>query len=76
MAVFNRIQVGQILYDRHRYKTNVVGLNPMGEWRVKVISIDTERKGAMCSWNGNPPRWYSERDLARLHIKSKRESLR
>ena len=69
MVVLNKLFVGQTLYDRHTYRD---GANrpTMGEWIVKVISIDPIKKGAMCSWNNNPAMWYNEKRLSKLHLKS------
>ena len=69
MVAFNKLVEGQILYDRHRYKT--YGGSQMGEWLVKVVTIDTEKRMALCSWNTNPPRWYSEKQLLKLHVNRK-----
>lgn len=62
---FSRIVVGDVLLDVHSYKTNVGPL--LGCWKVEVISMDSVTETAMFSWNGNPPRMYTRRQLERLH---------
>jgi hypothetical protein len=42
-----------------------------GNEKSYLVEIDLDKKGAMCSWNGNPPRWYSERMLLRLKVKKR-----
>ena len=69
MVTFNKIFEGQILYDRHKQKTMIKGLSEWGEWQVEVKQIDKEKRIALCSWNTNPARWYSERQIEKLHTK-------
>lgn len=66
MATFNSIKVGDVLYDCHRYKMGNTNRSAMGCWEVRVISIDSVKRTALCSWNSNPPTVYSETRLARL----------
>ena len=70
MVALNKVYIGQTLYDRHNYR-NGANQPTIGEWLVRVISIDPIKKGAMCSWNGNSATWYSEKNLGKLHLKSK-----
>lgn len=72
MAVkFEKVEPGMTLYDRHRYRMGNTTLTSIGEWEVRVISVDKEARTAMCSWNGNPPRRYYARDFERLSTWSK-----
>jgi hypothetical protein len=66
MASFDRIKVGDVLYDVHSVQAGNTTMRRMGCWKVYVKSIDLTKRTAMCSWNGNPPRVYSERDIRRL----------
>lgn len=66
MVAFSRITEGQTLYDRHRYKT--YGGSRMGEWIVKVLKVFPDTRSALCSWDNNPPRRLTERQLLRLKV--------
>lgn len=71
VASFDRIKVGDTLYDVHRYKTNSGSAE--GCWPVVVKEIDVVKKAALCSWNGNTPRWYYEPQIKRLRRTPKKE---
>ena len=71
MASFDKLTVGQDLWDYHKYKMGHTKMTTMGKWRVSVKEIDMENRRALCSWNGNTPRWYSEFQLKRLKVKQK-----
>lgn len=63
---FEKVQPGMVLYDVHSYQMGNTTMRSMGCWAVRIISIDVEKRQALASWNGNPPRLYFERDLKRL----------
>lgn len=68
MAIkFEKIEVGMTLYDRRKHNMGNTTLKTIGEWEVKIVSIDKEHRTAKASWNGNPPTFYSQRDLTKLH---------
>lgn len=58
MASINNIKVGQTLYDYHMQKMGNTRMRREGCWPVYVKEIDLENKQALCSWNGNEPRWW------------------
>ena len=66
MASFDRIKPGDILYDCHKEKMGNTTLSRMGCWSVRVIEVDPEKRRALCSWNTNPAKWWTERSLAKL----------
>lgn len=67
MAVrFETVKAGDVLYDVHREKMGHTTMSRLGWWRVVVKSIDHAKGVAWCSWNGNPPRRYGRRELAKL----------
>lgn len=66
MVAFATIKPGDVLYDVHRTKMGNTTRSRLGCWPVKVVEIDIEKRSAMCSWNGNPPTRYYERQLDRL----------
>jgi hypothetical protein len=68
MAIkFEKIQPGMTLYDRRMTRMGNTTMRSLGEWRVKVISVDAEARTALCSWNGNRPTKYHARNLEKLH---------
>jgi hypothetical protein len=69
MATLSKLTVGQVLYDVHSTKMGYTTMRRKGCWRVVVKMVDPATQQALCSWNGNAPRWYSERDLKKLRVK-------
>lgn len=66
---FEKIKPGMELYDVHSYKMGNTTMRSIGVWTVRVVSVDAERRSAICSWNGNKPEYYSESRLAKLKDK-------
>lgn len=67
MAVkFETIKAGDVLYDVHREKMGNTTMSAWGWWRVRVISIDHEKRVAKVSWNTNPPQVKGPSYFARL----------
>jgi hypothetical protein len=66
MVAFSTIKPGDVLYDCHRTKMGNTTMSRMGTWTVHIISIDTERRMAMVSWNGNMPSRWTERQISKL----------
>lgn len=67
MAIkFEKIQPGMRLYDRHRERMGNTNMRTLGEWPVKVIEVDAERRRALVSWNGNKPTWCYAAWLSKL----------
>jgi hypothetical protein len=67
MAIsFDKVKAGDVLYDVHRTKMGNTRMRAERCWPVQVVSIDHERGTAVCSWNGNPARQYTRRQIARL----------
>jgi len=70
MAIkFDKVESGMVLLDIHRERVGNTTFQALGCWNVRVISVDKNARTAMCSWNGNPPRRYYERDFRRLYTK-------
>jgi heat shock protein HspQ len=68
MAIkFEKVVAGATLYDRHKYRMGNTTLHSLGEWRVRVVSVDPATRSAEVSWNGNRPERWHERQLAKLH---------
>lgn len=65
MAIkFEKIKPGMVLYDRHKYTMGNTTLRSLGEWPVRVLEVDGEKRRALVSWNHNRPEWVSERRLS------------
>ena len=74
MAIkFEKIQAGMTLYDRHRTRMGNTTLRSLGEWSVRIISVDAAARTAVVSWNGNREQTWWERDLKKLHTWSMRD---
>lgn len=67
MAIkFEKIHAGTRLYDRHKTRAGNTTMTVLGEWSVDIVSVDTERRTALASWNGNRPQAIHERNLTKL----------
>lgn len=70
MAVaFNKIKPGMELLDIHKVRMGNTTMQRLSLFKVRVISVDTEARTAMCSWNGNQPTLYREREFKSLYLK-------
>lgn len=63
---FEKIQPGMVLYDRRKHRMGNTTLKTIGEWPVRIISLDAAKRSAEVSWNGNRTQIYFARDLVRL----------
>jgi hypothetical protein len=63
---FEKIAAGMVLYDVQSTRMGNTTMKSLGTWSVRIISVDQESRSAVVSWNGNPPRTYGERALAKL----------
>ena len=66
MPKYETIKVGDILYDCYIERQGNTTIRRMATFQVEVVELQPSTRSAMCRWNGNPPRWYSERHLKRL----------
>ena len=66
MAAFNALKVGDVLYQSRKTKMGNTSMSTLSTWRVVVKELDTERRRALVSWNGNQPKWWYERELKPL----------
>ena len=68
MAIkFEKIKVGDVLWDTHTYGRGNTTQRAHGWWTVKIISIDAERRSAKVRWNGNPEETWYDRSLEKLY---------
>ncbi len=63
---FEKITAGMTLYDRHSERMGNTTLRSIGEWPVRIVSVDPVARTASVSWNGNPPRLMFARALEKL----------
>lgn len=66
MVSFNKILVGDTLWDCRRTKMGNTTMTRMSSWPVVVKEIDTVRERIFASWNGNSPTWYGSQKIQRL----------
>lgn len=61
MAIkFEKIQPGMTLFERHRERMGNTTMSRLGEWRIRVVSVNLADRTVTASWNGNPPLVYQE----------------
>ena len=65
-VAFDTVTAGEDLLDVHSTTAGNTTMRVQGVWRVRVISVDSATRSAMCSWNGNPATRYTERSFAKL----------
>jgi hypothetical protein len=63
---FETVKAGDVLYDYHSEQAGNTTMRRWGNWTVRVIEVNYEKRTALVSWNGNPPRKYYERQICRL----------
>ena len=69
MAIkFEKISAGMTLYDRHKYTMGHATMKTIREWKVLVISVDSDALTAQCSWNGNRAETWDNRRLEKLSV--------
>lgn len=75
MATLKKLKPGQDLWSLETTKMGNTTMRRKALYRVRVVEVDPspEPKWAMCSWNGNTPRKYDARDVARLRVKEPQE---
>lgn len=66
MASFDKIKVGDELWDCRRQQMGNTTMRQMCCWKVTVKEINKEKRQAFCCWNGNAPTWWPERRLKSL----------
>lgn len=69
MAKIEKLTVGQTLYELRRQKMGNTTVSRTACYEVKVREIAEDKRSIMASWNGNPPRRYNVRDVAKLKVK-------
>ena len=69
MAKIEKLKVGQVLYDKHKYKAGNTTMRRWGVWTVRVEEIDPDHKFIVASWNGNPAKKMFAFQVAKLKVK-------
>lgn len=70
MAIkFEKIQPGMVLLDIHKQQMGNTTISAWGLWEVYVVSVDLNDRSAMCRWNGNKEKRFTEHQLTRLYTK-------
>ena len=68
MATINRLTVGQVLWQIKRVKCGNTTVSRGCCYPVEVKEIAEDGRSIMASWNGNPARRMSLRDVAKLRV--------
>ncbi len=68
---FEKIKVGDVLFDVHSYRMGNTAIRSVGVWPVRILELHPESRSATVSWNGNDhqPQRYFQRELGRLRAK-------
>lgn len=69
MATISKLNVGQVIYDKHKYKMGNTTIRTWGLWTVKVLEIDTEFRWIKASWNGNQAKTYYQTQVSKWKVK-------
>lgn len=57
---FEKLKPGMTVYDVHSYRMGNTTMRTLGTWRVRIHSVDAEKRSCMASWNGNAPQRFPE----------------
>ena len=70
MPKFELVKEGDLLWDYHSEQAGNTVMRRWGNWPVKILSIDYEKRRAVVSWNHpwnvHHPKTYYDRDIQRL----------
>lgn len=70
MAIkFEKLTAGMELHDVHSRPMGNTTMRELGDWPVRIISVDPVARSAVVSWNGNRPETYYESSLKVLYAK-------
>jgi hypothetical protein len=69
MAKISKIKVGQILYDKHKYRMGNTTMMAWGLWEVYVKEVDPNGEFIVASWNGNPAKRMYAYEVKKLKVK-------
>lgn len=69
MATLSRLQPGQIVYSVESVGCGNTNIRRKTLYKVKIVEIDAEKRTVLASWNGNPPRVWTERMIAKWKVK-------
>ena len=64
-----KLEAGMEVYDCHRHKLGNTTMSTVGVWRVRIVSVDRETQRVQASWNGNAPKTFYPRDVAKWREK-------
>lgn len=65
---FEKIKPGMTLYDvRKATGFHAARLSKKWQWwPVKVFEVDSEKRQVLASWNTNPAKWISEKNVTKF----------
>jgi hypothetical protein len=62
---FEKIKPGMTLYDVAKSTGYAQRIYKWEWWTVKVIEVDAEKRRVLASWNANPAKWISEKNVTK-----------
>lgn len=68
MATLSKLAVGQTVYSVERRRMGNTTIVREAAFSVRIVSIDMEKRCVMASWNGNPPKRFSERHVTKWRL--------
>lgn len=68
MAKIEKLKAGDIVYDVGRTKMGNTTMRTVGVWHVYIKEVDLEARAVKASWNGNAPKTFYRRDIARWRV--------
>lgn len=66
MVAFSTIKPGDELWDCRRQRMGNFKMSRMASWKVRIISVDPEKRTAVAAWNSNTPTTWNEWALKAL----------
>lgn len=69
MATLSKLTPGQTVWSLETVGVGNTTLRRKALYAVMIVEIDTDKRMALASWNGNTARWYGERAIKKWRVK-------
>jgi hypothetical protein len=66
---FEKLKPGMVLYDVGTHRMGNTTIRTVSVWPVRIISVDTEKRRCVASWNGNSPQTCFEGQISKWREK-------
>lgn len=67
MANISKLKPGQIVWNIRRHKMGNTTVRTLSVYEIRVISVG--EFSVLASWNGNPAKHYTQRDIEKWKLK-------